>query len=89
MKLSSFVFAAQLAAAASFQPRFNTVIRSADVSYDGYHIYSITLSSAQEASDIGKRFSDHHTHPIRNTLSVAIPPEEVESFEALGLKARL
>ena len=88
MKFSSFLLTAQLAAA-SFYPSVNTVIRSADVSYDGYHIYSITPSSAQEARAIGKRFSNHHTHPIRNTLSVAIPPEEVESFEALGLSARL
>jgi hypothetical protein len=89
MRLSAFVLVAQLAVAASFQPGVNTVTRSVEVSYVGYRIYSITPSSAQEARDIGKHFSNHHTHPIRNTLSVVIPPEEVESFEELGLKARL
>jgi hypothetical protein len=88
MRFLNLVLAAQLAAASTFQPRGNSV-RSAEVSYDGYRIYSITPSSAQEARDIGKRFSYHHTHPIRNTISVAIPPEEVESFKALDLKARL
>jgi hypothetical protein len=34
-------------------------------------------------------FSRYHTHPIRDTLSIAVPPEEVDSFNALGLKARL
>jgi hypothetical protein len=90
MRLSSFILAAPFAAAAaSIQRSVNTVFRSAEVSYENYHIYSITPSSAQEARDLGKRFLNHHTHPIRNTLSVAIPPEEVESFEALGFKARL
>jgi hypothetical protein len=89
MRLSSIVLAAPLAAAGSFQHGVNTAAHNTEVSYDGYHIYSITPSSTQEARDIGKRFSNHHTHPIRNTLSVAIPPEDVESFEALGLKARL
>jgi hypothetical protein len=88
MRFSNLVLAAQLAAASTFQPRGNSV-RNAEVNYDGYHIYSITPSSAQEARDLGKRFSNYHTHPIRNTLSVAIPPEEIEFFEALGLEARL
>jgi hypothetical protein len=88
MRLSSFVLAAPLAAA-FIQSSVKNVIRSAEVSYDGYHIYSITPSSAQEARDLGKRFSNHPTHLIRNTLSVAIPPEDVKSFEALGFKARL
>jgi hypothetical protein len=57
--------------------------------YDGYQVYSITPRSVQEARDIEKRFSNYHTHPIRDALSVVIPPEEIVSFEALGLEARL
>lgn len=85
-----FLLAAQLAAASPFQPgSSNNVARNAQVSYDGYHVYSITPSSNQAARDLEKRFSKYHTHPIRNTLSVAIPPEEVDDFHALGLDARL
>jgi hypothetical protein len=83
MKWTALLLAAQLAAASSFQSR------SAEASYDGYHIYSITPSSAEQARDIEKRFSKYHTHPIRDTLSIAVPPEDVDSFNALGLKARL
>ena len=35
------------------------------------------------------RFSRYHTHPIRDELSIAIPPFEVAAFENLGLDARL
>jgi hypothetical protein len=62
---------------------------NANPTYDGYRIYSITPRSAQEARNLQKRFSSYHTHPIRNTLSVAIPPDEVVSFEALGFEGRL
>ena len=36
-----------------------------------------------------RRFDQYPTQPIRNTLSVVIPPNEVESFRRLGLNARL
>jgi len=51
--------------------------------------FMVTPSSVEEARDIGMRFSKYHTHPIRDTLSIAVPPGEVDSFNALGLKARL
>lgn len=63
--------------------------RDSGISYDGYHVYSITPSSAPEARALANRFSRYHTHPIRDTLSVAIPPEEVVTFENLGLNIRL
>lgn len=59
------------------------------VSYDGYRIYSITPASPSEARDLTSRFSRYHTHPIRDALSVAIPPDEVATFESLGLNTRL
>ncbi|KAG9190836.1 hypothetical protein G6011_08924 [Alternaria panax] len=89
MKWTTLLLAAQLAAASPFQSHESSTTRSAEVSYDGYHVYSVTPSSAEEARDLGKRFSKYHTHPVRDTLSIAIPPEEVDSFNALGLKARL
>jgi hypothetical protein len=65
------------------------VSRNANPSYDGYHVYSVTPESAQEAHELQRRFSTYHTHPIRDSLSIAVPPEEIASFNALGLKARL
>ena len=69
---------------------YNTVTsRDAKVNYDGYHVYSVTPSSALAARQLEKRFERYHTHPVRDTLSIAVPPQEVESFAQLGLKARL
>ena len=89
MRLLNLALVAQLAAASPFTHDVSSVARSPRSSYDGYHIYSITPSSFEEAWDLGKRFSNYHTHPIRNTLSVVIPPNEIDSFNALDLKARL
>lgn len=89
MKLTNFALFVPLVAATSFRHVVNPVARTAEVSYDGYHVYSITPSSPQEARNIGKRFANYHTHPIRDTLSVAIPPQEIDSFEALSLNAHL
>jgi hypothetical protein len=72
-----------LAAASPFTPH------NANPSYDGYQVYSVTPTSAQEARNLEKRFSTYHTHSIRESLSIAVPPEEIASFNALGLKARL
>jgi hypothetical protein len=84
MKWAQFTCLASLAAASPF------VIRDAKPNYDGYQIYSITPESAQEARDLETRFSRYHTHPVRDSLSIAVPPEEVASFnDAFGLKARL
>jgi hypothetical protein len=63
--------------------------RNVNPSYDGYQVYSVTPASAQEARSMERRFSTYHTHQIRNSLSIAVPPEEIASFNALGLKARL
>ncbi|KAF1919137.1 hypothetical protein BDU57DRAFT_468865 [Ampelomyces quisqualis] len=57
--------------------------------YDGYQVYSVTPTTAQEARDLEKQFSMYHTHPIRDSLSIAIPPEDTASFNSLGLKPRL
>jgi len=91
MRCPNFLLlAAQLAAASPFLSGSNSIARDNDqVSYDGYHVYSITPSSNQAARELEKRFSKHYTHTIRNTLSVAIPPEEIDEFHTLGLDARL
>ncbi|CAE7014699.1 Carboxypeptidase A1 [Pyrenophora teres f. teres] len=91
MKYPNFLLlAAQLAVASSFHSGSNPITRdNGQVSYDGYHVYSITPSTNQAARELEQRFSNHYTHPIRNTLSVAIPPEEIDEFQTLGLDARL
>ena len=90
MKITPLLCIAPLAVAASrFQPYSSLSSRDAKVSYDGYHVYSVTPSSPLEARDLEKRFERYNTHPVRDTLSIAVPPEEVDSFKSLGLKARL
>lgn len=89
MRLSSLLCFASLALASPLQPANNPAPREAKANYDGYHVYSITPSSASEAHELSKRFERHHTQPIRDTLSVAIPPSELETFHSLKLKARL
>jgi hypothetical protein len=85
MRWTNLAFVAPLVAASPF------VSRNVDArhSYDGYHIYSVTPATTREARDLEKRFSTYHTHPIRDSLSIAIPPEEIASFNALGLNSRL
>lgn len=85
MRLIQLVLLAPLVVASPFGINPATT----GVSYDGYHIYSITPSSPLDARDLVKRFSRYHTHPIRDTLSVAIPPDEIVDFENLGLNIRL
>lgn len=89
MKLINFALLAPLVAGSPFEVNRELTPRESGVSYDGYHIYSITPSSPLDARDLAKRFSRYHTHPIRDTLSVAIPPDEVADFENLGLNTRL
>ncbi|KAH3968908.1 hypothetical protein HBI70_231290 [Parastagonospora nodorum] len=83
MKWTSILCLAPLVAASPL------AARDANPSYDGYHVYSVTPASAQEAHDLERRFSRYHTHPIRDSLSIAIPPEDVAHFNTLGLNARL
>ncbi|KAL6709267.1 hypothetical protein ACN47E_001674 [Coniothyrium glycines] len=88
MKLNTWVLLVPLVTASPFQIQ-SPAIRDASANYDGYRIYSVTPSTSQEARDLERRFSNHHTHPIRDSLSIVIPPNEIEWFNALGLKARL
>lgn len=89
MRFYNLALLAPLVAGSPFSVGHPSATRTGEASYDGYHIYSVTPSSANEARELAKRFSRYHSHPIRDTLSVAIPPEEVTTFENLGLNARL
>ena len=88
MRFTKLAFVAPLVAGSPFEANRVSAPRDAAVSYDGYRVYSVTPSSAQEARDLMKRFERYNTHPIRDALSVAIPPGEVASFESLGLNTR-
>lgn len=89
MRLIKFALLVPLVAASPFNPKRGPSQRDEGVGYDGYHIYSVTPSSPLDARNLVQRFSRYHTHPIRETLSVAIPPDEVADFEKFGLDARL
>jgi len=89
MRITYLLCVAPLVAASRIQPYSSLGSRNAVANYDGYHIYSVTPSSPIEAREIEKRFERYNTHPVRDTLSIAIPPSEVDSFNSLGLKARL
>ncbi|KAL9078035.1 MAG: hypothetical protein Q9157_003033 [Trypethelium eluteriae] len=66
-------------------------LRSSDpkVNYDGYHVYSVRAADVHEAHELEKRFARYPTVQRRSTVDVAIPPQEVRGFNALGLEARL
>jgi hypothetical protein len=63
--------------------------RSAKVSYDGYHVYSVRAADQQEANFLEKRFATYPTLVSSRGFEVAIPPHEVRSFNEMGLDARL
>jgi hypothetical protein len=85
MKWANIACLAPLVAASPFTSRN----AEPSPSYDGYQVFSVTPSTAQEARDLEKRFSMYHTHHIRDSLSIAVPPEDIASFNGLGLKSRL
>jgi hypothetical protein len=89
MRITPLLYVAPLVAASRFQSHSSLNSRVAKANYDGYHVYSVTPSSPIEAREIEKRFERYNTHPVRDTLSIAIPPSEVASFNSLGLKTRL
>lgn len=89
MRLGYLALIAPLVAGSPLGASRTSFPRDSGASYDGFHIYSITPSSTNEARALSTQFSRYHTHPIRDTLSVAIPPEEVAAFESLGLATRL
>ena len=88
MKFSLLALIASLAGASPLQAKPD-ISSDAKVSYDGYHVFSITPSSVQEARELERRFARYHSHPARNAFAIAIPPEEVASFHNLQLNARL
>ena len=89
MRLIPLVYLALSAAATPLQADRTLSTRNEKISYDGYHVYSLAPSSALEARELERRFERYHTHPVRDTLEVAVPPSDLEHFQALDLEARL
>ncbi|KAH7109645.1 carboxypeptidase-like protein A4 precursor [Dendryphion nanum] len=88
MKLSLFALLTAVAAS-PVNFGFDLGTRNAPVSYDGYQVFSVTPASRREAKNLERLFARYNTHPIRDKLSIAVPPSEITSFHALGLNARL
>lgn len=86
--LSSLALLVPLAASHSLKPDPASQ-HITKVSYDGYHVYNIRAADQNEADLLEKRFATYHTEVSRRGFEVAIPPNEVRSFNELGLKASL
>ncbi|KAM0330645.1 hypothetical protein ACHAQA_003595 [Verticillium albo-atrum] len=56
----------------------------AKVSYDNYHIYRIRAETPRDIEDIEGRLASFHSVHSADALEVAIPPNEVRSFEDMG-----
>ena len=89
MRLFALAHLALSAAATPLQAGRALDARNVKVNYDGYHVYSLAPSSALEGRELERRFERYHTHPVRATLEVAIPPEDLEEYHALKMEPRL
>ncbi|KAF9872714.1 zinc carboxypeptidase [Colletotrichum karsti] len=76
-----------LAAASVLQATPNVASRDSKVNYDGYHVYRV--STANAPSDLESRLVSYPSIDLRDSMEVAVPPNEVGSFEALGLETKL
>ncbi|RYP77548.1 hypothetical protein DL771_001121 [Monosporascus sp. 5C6A] len=86
--LGAVALLSSLTAAGVIHSRSGTSPRDATrVSYDGYRVYRVATGTAP--ADLEELLKSYHTIPLRGALEVAIPPQEVEGFEALGLDAEL
>ncbi|KAG7129586.1 Metallocarboxypeptidase A-like protein like [Verticillium longisporum] len=73
-----------LAAAVASDPVVRDTIPEAKVTYDNYHIYRIRAESPRDIEDIEARLASFHSVHSADALEVAIPPNEVRSFEGMG-----
>lgn len=87
--LTTLALLAPLVASRSVNVEESLGPRTEKVSYNGYHVYSIRAADKSEAEFIEKRFATYHTEVTSRGFEVAIPPNEVRSFNELGLNARL
>lgn len=86
--LATLALLVSLAASRSLEAE-SLSLRAAKVSYDGHHLYSIRAADQKEAEFLTKRFATYHTEVTFRGIEVIIPPNEVRSFNEMGLSARL
>ncbi|KAF4927553.1 putative metallocarboxypeptidase A [Colletotrichum viniferum] len=61
--------------------------RDAKVNYDGYHVYRV--STANAPSDLQSRLVSFPSIDLKEFIEVAVPPNDIGGFEALGLDTQL
>ncbi|KAI8269204.1 Metallocarboxypeptidase A-like protein [Colletotrichum sp. SAR11_239] len=76
-----------LVAASAVKISSSNAPRDAKVNYDGYHVYRV--STANAPSDLQSRLVSFPSIDLKEFVEVAIPPNDIGGFEALGLDAQL
>lgn len=88
MKFTSFVVALwPLVAASTIRSADRHPTRDARVDYNGYHVYRV--STANAPSNLESILQAYHSIDLKGSVQVAVPPSDVQSFEALGLETQL
>ncbi|KAF4838814.1 Metallocarboxypeptidase A-like protein [Colletotrichum tropicale] len=76
-----------LVAASAVKISSSNAPRDAKVNYDGYHVYRVSTVNAP--SDLQSRLVSFPSIDLKEFVEVAIPPNDIGGFEALGLDAQL
>ncbi|KAJ3953118.1 hypothetical protein N0V92_010430 [Colletotrichum tropicale] len=76
-----------LVAASAVKISSSNAPRDAKVNYDGYHVYRV--STANAPSDLQSRLVSFPSIDLKEFVEVAVPPNDIGGFEALGLDTQL
>ncbi|KAI8252264.1 hypothetical protein K4K57_009599 [Colletotrichum sp. SAR 10_99] len=76
-----------LVAASAVKITGSSAPRDAKVNYDGYHVYRV--STANAPSDLQSRLVSFPSIDLKEFIEVAVPPNDIGGFEALGLDTQL
>ncbi|KAJ0350662.1 hypothetical protein COL154_004939 [Colletotrichum chrysophilum] len=76
-----------LVAASAVKITSSSAPRDAKVNYDGYHVYRV--STANAPSDLQSRLVSFPSIDLKEFIEVAVPPNDISGFEALGLDTQL
>ncbi|KAF5522298.1 putative metallocarboxypeptidase A [Colletotrichum aenigma] len=88
MKFASYLAVlSPLVAASAVKITSSNAPRDAKVNYDGYHVYRV--STANAPSDLQSRLVSFPSIDLKEFIEVAVPPNDIGGFEALGLDTQL
>ncbi|KAH9238808.1 hypothetical protein K456DRAFT_1746730 [Colletotrichum gloeosporioides 23] len=88
MKFASYLAVlSPLVAASTMKITNSNAPRDAKVNYDGYHVYRV--SAANAPSDLQSRLVSFPSIDLKKFIEVAVPPNDIGGFEALGLESQL